>query len=122
MELTDKLIFDPSLLVIIYRRITDKEINDMTVRLLKHKAASRKSNRNNNANRCLQPSDTSNTQQEKRTERDGADDFVKEFTDSKGHHKGILKVDETKSLSLPCENEEERLLYSICQNLTLLPV
>ena len=67
-EYTTKPVFDPSLFVTIRKRISEEELNDMTVSLLKEQPPS--------------PAP--------------ANPDAQEFTDSKGRlHKGVLKIDAT---------------------------
>lgn len=90
-ELTDKPIFDPSLFVTIRKRITDKEINEMTRRLLEE-AKKRKAKAEE---KCDEDGhdETPGNEAGKHDEEDG---FAKEHVDSKGRlHKGVLKMDAT---------------------------
>ena len=95
-EYTTKPVFDPSLFVTIRKRISEEELNDMTVSLLKEQRIK---------------------QEEKRKDEEGPDKGnspeppspapanpdAQEFTDSKGRlHKGVLKIDAT------CANAEVR--------------
>lgn len=106
-ELTDKPIFDPSLFVYVRKRITEREINDMTVRLLeeerrrKAETATRKDKDDDG-----EPAthDDTKCQDGGNAAKEGeVEDFGKEFTDSKGRkHKGVLKIDAT------CANAEVR--------------
>lgn len=101
-ELTDRPIFDPSLFVAVRNRITEKEINDMTVRLLeeerRRKAEAAARNENEYGRQGGQGCSKEEAAQNKKE-----DEFAKEFTDSKGRkHKGVLKMDAT------CANAEVR--------------
>ena len=101
-ELTDRPIFDPSLFVAVRNRITEKEINDMTVRLLeeerRRKAEAAARNEDEHGRQGGQGCSKEETAQNKKE-----DEFAKEFTDSKGRkHKGVLKMDAT------CANAEVR--------------
>ena len=101
-ELTDRPIFDPSLFVAVRNRITEKEINDMTVRLLeeerRRKAEAAARNENEHGRQGGQGCSKEEAAQNKKE-----DEFAKEFTDSKGRkHKGVLKMDAT------CANAEVR--------------
>lgn len=101
-ELTDRPIFDPSLLVAVRNRITEKEINDMTVRLLeeerRRKAEAAAMNEDEHGRQGGQGCSKEEAAQNKKE-----DEFAKEFTDSKGRkHKGVLKMDAT------CANAEVR--------------
>ena len=101
-ELTDRPIFDPSLFVAVRNRITEKEINDMTVRLLeeerRRKAEAAARNENEHGWQGGQGCSKEEAAQNKKE-----DEFAKEFTDSKGRkHKGVLKMDAT------CANAEVR--------------
>ena len=101
-ELTDRPIFDPSLFVAVRNRITEKEINDMTVRLLeeerRRKAEAAARNEDEHGRQGGQGCSKEEAAQNKKE-----DEFAKEFTDSKGRkHKGVLKMDAT------CANAEVR--------------
>lgn len=101
-ELTDRPIFDPSLFVTIRNRITEKEINDMTVRLLeeerRRKAEAAARNENEHGQQGCRDSSKGEDASAKKE-----DEFAKGFTDSKGRkHKGVLKMDAT------CANAEVR--------------
>lgn len=122
-ELTDKPIFHPSLFVTIRERITEKEINEMTVRLLEEQRR-RKAEAEERSDKDEDGDTGPKTEERKDKEEDsdtvpkddnGAtkaeckensveeDPFAKEFTDSKGRlHKGVLKMDAT------CANAEVR--------------
>ena len=94
-ELTDRPIFDPSLFVAVRNRITEKEINDMTVRLLeeerRRKAEAAARNEDEHGRQGGQGCSKEEAAQNKKE-----DEFAKEFTDSKGRkHKGVLKMDAT---------------------------
>lgn len=106
-ELTDKPIFDPSLFVYVRKRITEKEINDMSVQLLKEeqkrKADAARRNGGDDSTKCGGHDGTGSQREALSADSKDADDFGKEFTDSNGRkHKGVLKIDAT------CANAEVR--------------
>ena len=88
-KFTDKPIFDPSLFVTIRKRISEEELNKMTVKLLdkqrrllveKRKREEEEAKRNDEEPPTLEPEDPN----------------AASFTDSKGReHKGVLKIDAT---------------------------
>lgn len=99
-ELTDQPIFDPSLFVTVRKRITDEEINEMTVRLLeeqRRRKAEAEQRRNNDDKGGAGPKDGDDTTKEEvKADRVEDDSFAKEFTDSKDRrNKGVLKMDAT---------------------------
>lgn len=95
-ELTDKPIFDPSLFVTVRKRISEEEINDMTVQLLKEEQRRRAEARKSD-------NDQSTTGASGTNKEEPEDKFAKEFTDDNGEkHKGVLKMDAT------CANAEVR--------------
>lgn len=90
-ELTDKPIFDPSLFVTIRKRITDKEINEMTQRLLEE-AKKRKAT----AEEKKDKDGHDETPGNEAASHGKEDEFAKEYVDTKGRqHKGVLKMDAT---------------------------
>ena len=106
-ELTDQPIFDSSLFVTVRKRITEEEINDMTVRLLEEQRrrkveAEQHKDKDDNGNAGAK-NDNGATKEESKEDSAEEDPFAKEFTDSKGRlHKGVLKMDAT------CANAEVR--------------
>ena len=91
-EYTTKPVFDPSLFVTIRKRISEEELNDMTVSLLKEQRIKQEEKRKDeegpDKGNNLEPPSPANPD-------------AQEFTDSKGRlHKGVLKVDAT------CANAE----------------
>lgn len=103
-ELTDMPLFDTSLFVYIRKRITEKEINEMSLHLLeeeqRRKAMTESRKDDGPQGDAGGAGDSKGTEDR---EDNGAEDFGKEFTDSKGHlHKGVLKIDAT------CANAEVR--------------
>jgi len=88
-EFTDKPIFDPSLFVTIRKRITEKELNKMTVKLLD------KQKRLLEEKRKREEEETKKKDEEQPTPKPEDSNAVS-FTDSKGReHKGVLKIDAT---------------------------
>ena len=88
-EFTDKPVFDPSLFVTIRKRISEEELNKMTVKLL------------NKQKRLLEEK---RKREEEEAKKNGEEPLAPEpedpnaasFTDSKGRkHKGVLKIDAT---------------------------
>lgn len=80
-EFSDKPIFDPSLFVTIRKRISEEELNAMTLRLMEEQRRKAEERGKDDDNVDSQPV---------------VDDDAKEFTDSKGWlHKGVLKIDAT---------------------------
>jgi IS5 family transposase len=134
-ELTDQPIFDPSLFVTVRKRITDEEINEMTVRLLeeqrRRKAEAEQRNGKDDDGDAGPKNDSGTTKEECKENGTEEDPFAKEFTDSKGRlHKGVLKMDAT------CANAEvrypvdvdiihdgckvvDRYIHSICKALNI---
>jgi IS5 family transposase len=104
-ELTDKPLFDPSLFVTVRKRITEEEINEMSLRLLEEEQR-RKAGHDDGKGE--NPGDgatgaPSGHKGESAGTGDGGDCFSKEYTDSQGRrHKGVLKIDAT------CANAEVR--------------
>ncbi len=88
-EFTDKPIFDPSLFVAIRKRISEEEINAMTVKMLLEQQ------------RILEERRSHEEQEAKDKGQDlpqpeEEDSNAAEFTDSEGRkHKGVLKIDAT---------------------------
>ena len=106
-ELTDQPIFDPSLFVTVRKRITDEEINEMTVRLLeeqrRRKAEAELHKDKSDDGNAGAKNDNGATKDESKKDIVEDDPFAKEFKDSKGRiHKGVLKMDAT------CANAEVR--------------
>ena len=99
-ELTGKPIFDSSLFVTVRKRISEEEINDMTVQLLKEeqrrRAEAKEKENDNNSNKGTPGASGTNTEEPE-------DKFAREFTDDSGEkHRGVLKIDAT------CANAEVR--------------
>ena len=95
-ELTYKPIFDPSLFVTIRKRISEKELNEMTLRLLEKEQRQKEE-----ARKREEQESKDNDEQSPKSEEE--DSFAKEFTDEEGRqHKGVLKIDAT------CANAEVR--------------
>ena len=90
-EFTDKPIFDPSLFVTIRKRISEEELNKMTVKLL------------NKQRRLLEEKRKREEEEAKKNDEEPPTPEPEEpnaasFTDSKGReHKGVLKIDATCS-------------------------
>ena len=88
-EFTDKPIFDPSLFVTIRKRISEEELNKMTVKLL------------NKQRRLLEEKRKREEEEAKKNDEEPPTPEPEEpnaasFTDSKGReHKGVLKIDAT---------------------------
>lgn len=88
-EFTDKPIFDPSLFVTIRKRISEEELNKMTVKLL------------NKQRRLLEEKRKRDEEETKKNDEEPPtpepeDPNAASFTDSKGReHKGVLKIDAT---------------------------
>jgi transposase, IS5 family len=83
-EYTDKPIFDPSLFVTIRNRISEKELNDMTVCLMEKRE--REDENSNKSNDGGLPG----------LETEASDDNAAPFVDTQGReHKGVLKIDAT---------------------------
>ena len=88
-EFTDKPIFDPSLFVTIRKRISEEELNKMTVKLL------------NKQRRLLEEKRKREEEEAKKNDGEPPTPEPEEpnaasFTDSKGReHKGVLKIDAT---------------------------
>lgn len=88
-EFTDKPIFDPSLFVTIRKRISEEELNKMTVKLL------------NKQKRLLEEKRKREEEEAKKNDEEPPtpapdDPNAASFTDSKGReHKGVLKIDAT---------------------------
>lgn len=106
-ELTDQPIFDSSLFVTVRKRITDEEINEMTVRLLeeqrRRKAEAEQRKDKADDRNAGAKNDNGASREESRKDSVGDDTFAKEFKDTKGRlHKGVLKMDAT------CANAEVR--------------
>ena len=80
-EFSDKPIFDPSLFVTIRKRMSEEELNAMTLQLMEEQRRKAEGRGKNDDDVDSHPV---------------ADDGPKEFTDSKGRlHKGVLKIDAT---------------------------
>ena len=95
-ELTYKPIFDPSLFVTIRKRISEEDINELTVRLLEKEKRLREE-----ASQREEQEAKDKGEQPPKPEPE--DPFAAEFTDSDGRkHQGVLKVDAT------CANVEVR--------------
>ena len=93
-EYTTKPVFDPSLFVTIRKRISEEELNDMTVSLLKEQRIKQEEKRKDE-----EGSDKGNSPEPPSPAPANPD--AQEFTDSKGRlHKGVLKIDAT------CANAE----------------
>ena len=88
-EFTDKPIFNPSLFVTIHKRISEKELNKMTVKLL------------DKQKRLLEEKHKREEEEAKKNDKDPPnpkpeDSNAASFTDSQGsEHKGVLKIDAT---------------------------
>lgn len=88
-EFTDKPIFDPSLFVTIRKRISEEELNKMTVKLL------------NKQKRLLEEKRKREEEEAKKNDEElptpePENSNAASFTDSKGRkHKGVLKIDAT---------------------------
>ena len=88
-EFSDKPIFDPSLFVTIHKRISEEELNKMTVKLL------------NKQRRLLEEKRKREEEEAKKNYEEPPTPEPEEpnaasFTDSKGReHKGVLKIDAT---------------------------
>ena len=88
-EFTDKPVFDPSLFVTIRKRISEEELNKMTVKLL------------NKQKRLLEEKRKREEEEAKKNDEEPPtpapdDPNAASFTDSKGReHKGVLKIDAT---------------------------
>ncbi len=106
-ELTDQPIFDPSLFVTVRKRITDEEINEMTVRLLEEQRrrraeAEQRKDKADDGNAGAKNGNGA-SKEENMIDSVGDDTFAKEFKDTKERlHKGVLKMDAT------CANAEVR--------------
>lgn len=106
-ELTDQPIFDPSLFVTVRKRITDEEINEMTVRLLEEQRrrraeAEQRKDKADDGNAGAKNGNGA-SKEENMIDSVGDDTFAKEFKDTKDRlHKGVLKMDAT------CANAEVR--------------
>ena len=88
-EFTDKPIFDPSLFVTIRKRVSEEELNKMTVKLL------------NKQKRLLEEKRRREEEEAKKNDEDPPtpepeDSNAASFTDAQGReHKGVLKIDAT---------------------------
>ena len=109
-EYTDEPIFNPSLFVTIRKRITDKELNEMTVRLLNERK------RQLEAKRKQEEQLVENT--DKGSQTPAPQDSDTSFTDSQGReHEGVLKIDAT------CADAEMRypvdvdIIYDGCRKI-----
>lgn len=90
-EFTDNPIFDSSLFVTIRRRISEVEINQMTVCLLKQAESMTECD-----SKSSKEDGTENTGDSQETTSAQLDQDAAPFTDSKGRkHKGVLKIDAT---------------------------
>lgn len=88
-EFTDKPIFDPSLFVTIRKRISEKELNQITVKLLS------KQKRLLEEKRKREEEEASKNDEEPPTS-EPKDPNASSFTDSQGRkHEGVLKMDAT---------------------------
>lgn len=99
-EYTTRPVFDPSLFVTIRKRISEEELNDMTVSLLKEqqRLQQEKARQESQADKDDKDSKGGETPSSESVNPD-----AQEFTDSKGRlHKGVLKIDAT------CANAEVR--------------
>ena len=86
---SDKPIFDPSLFVTIRKRITDEEVNQMTVHMLNKQRQLQEEKRE-----CGEEEASKNGKEPPEPEQEDPD--AVSFTDSQGReHKGVLKIDAT---------------------------
>lgn len=118
-ELTDQPIFDPSLFVTVRKRITDEEINEMTVRLLeeqrRRKAEAELHKDKSDDGNAGAKNDNGATKDESKKDIVEDDPFAKEFKYSKGRiHKGVLKMDAT------CANAEVRYPVDVILSMTVV--
>ena len=134
-ELTDQPIFDPSLFVTVRKRITDEEINEMTVRLLEEQRrrraeAEQRKDKADDGNAGAKNGNGA-SKEENMIDSVGDDTFAKEFKDTKGRlHKGVLKMDATyvnAEVRYPVDvdiihdgcNVVDRYIHSICKVLKI---
>jgi hypothetical protein len=90
-EFTDKKIFNPTLFVVIRKRISEEEINEMTLKVLQQQQRILE-DRINQKEAAKDEDKNDGDSQKAGTE----DPYAKEFTDSKSRlHKGVLKIDAT---------------------------